>query len=253
MAITLSAIPKPDLGYVEVRLSGQMYNEYTISRGPTELYKKSNTPSEVVIKDILIPYGYETGLNGTGVLQNYIAVSSVYSANMVLPGPFYFEDSFLMDKDHILPIKYNPQVSSFKRTIQEAKLETLGNQYPFIVRNGALDYAEFQIGGLLSATASSIGFGVPAAAANLAPETFKIERDFKMNVLSWLNDGKPKLFKSPTEGEFLVYLMGVSLTPWENPLGRLLHTFTANAVEIGPATPESLARNNIYDAGTLFS
>jgi len=34
-----------------------------------------------------------------------------------------------------------------------------------------------------------------------------------MAALDWLNDGKPKLFRSPAEGNYLVRLMNASLTP----------------------------------------
>jgi hypothetical protein len=34
-----------------------------------------------------------------------------------------------------------------------------------------------------------------------------------MEVLRWLTDGKPKLFRSPGEGNFIVRLMNTSLAP----------------------------------------
>jgi len=55
-------------------------------------------------------------------------------------------------------------------------------------------------------------------------ENIALEREFKMNVLEWLNNGKPKLFKSPYEGNFIVRLLNNSLTPIKE-LGRMLHNF----------------------------
>ena len=52
-----------------------------------------------------------------------------------------------------------------------------------------------------------------------------------MSVLEFLTDGKPKLFKSPEEGNYIVYLMSSSLSP-NDTVGRMLHTFSATAVEI---------------------
>jgi hypothetical protein len=52
-----------------------------------------------------------------------------------------------------------------------------------------------------------------------------------MAALEWLNDGKPKLFRSPSEGNYIVRLMNVSMTPVDT-LGRMLHNFTCNAYEI---------------------
>jgi hypothetical protein len=62
---------------------------------------------------------------------------------------------------------------------------------------------------------------------------------FKNEVLEWLNNGKPKMFKSPVEGNFIVRLMKVSLAP-EDKLGRMLHTFSCNAYEIADFTYENL-------------
>jgi hypothetical protein len=57
-------------------------------------------------------------------------------------------------------------------------------------------------------------------------ENIFLEREFKLAVLDWLNDGKPKLFKSPYEGNYIVRLMNNELKPVEE-LGRMLHTFTS--------------------------
>ena len=48
---------------------------------------------------------------------------------------------------------------------------------------------------------------------NLISENIRLERQFKLEVLDWLTNGKPKLFKSPTEGNYLVRLMNVNLSP----------------------------------------
>jgi hypothetical protein len=52
------------------------------------------------------------------------------------------------------------------------------------------------------------------------------ERRFKLAVNDWLTNGKPKLFRSPTEGNYIVRLMNVSLSP-NATVGRMLHTFSA--------------------------
>jgi hypothetical protein len=57
---------------------------------------------------------------------------------------------FLQDATHTLRIKFNPKVSSFKHTIQEQKVDTLGSRYPYFFRNGNMDYVELPISGLIS-------------------------------------------------------------------------------------------------------
>jgi hypothetical protein len=61
-----------------------------------------------------------------------------------------FEDAFLYDGERQLKIRFNPQISSFKSTILESKVDTIGGKYPFVFRNGNVEYKEFSIAGLLS-------------------------------------------------------------------------------------------------------
>jgi hypothetical protein len=48
---------------------------------------------------------------------------------------------------------------------------------------------------------------------NLISKNLAQERNFKMRVYEWLTNGKPKLFRSPSEGNFIVRLMNTSMTP----------------------------------------
>jgi hypothetical protein len=68
--------------------------------------------------------------------------------------PYYvfadFEDIFLTDGERQLRIQYNPKVSSYKTNILENKVETIGSKFPFVFRNGSVNYKEFPISGLIS-------------------------------------------------------------------------------------------------------
>ena len=57
---------------------------------------------------------------------------------------------YLSDGDRQLRIRFNPKVSSIKNTILESKMDTIGGKYPFVFRNGSVNYKEFPISGLLS-------------------------------------------------------------------------------------------------------
>jgi hypothetical protein len=61
-----------------------------------------------------------------------------------------FEDMFLTDDSRQLKIRFNPKITSFKNTILESKMDTLGGKYPFFFRNGNVKYKEFPISGLIS-------------------------------------------------------------------------------------------------------
>lgn len=80
---------------------------------------------------------------------------------------------------------------------------------------------------------------------DLTSENIMTERHFKLAVLEWLTDGKPKLFRSPTEGNYIVRILNVNLTPKEQ-LGRMLHDFTSVAYEIA-----DFDYNNLIELGLL--
>ena len=75
-------------------------------------------------------------------------------------------------------------------------------------------------------------------------ENFDFERLFKLEVLEWLNNGKPKVFRSPAEGNFIVRLMNISLTP-NDTLGRMLHSFNCTAYEIQEYSFNNLKELNL--------
>lgn len=72
------------------------------------------------------------------------------------------------------------------------------------------------------------------------------ERMFKMAALEWLTNGEPKLFRSPGEGNYMVRLMNVSLSP-EDKTSRILHSFTATAYEVAPCDYQTLIDYEIID------
>ena len=80
---------------------------------------------------------------------------------------------------------------------------------------------------------------------DLTSENIMTERYFKLLVLDWLTDGKPKLFRSPTEGNYIVRLLNVNLTP-KAELGRMIHEFTCTAYEIADFNYQ-----NLLDLGLL--
>ena len=175
-----------------------------------------------------------------------------------------FEDMFLYDGQRQLRVRFNPKVSTFKTDLLENKTETIGSQFPFFSKNGNVNYKEFALSGLISyladdeenfITMKEIGldgyrnittpFG-RYGTTNIVDYNIAAERKFKNEVLDWLNNGQPKLFRTPTEGNFIVRLMNVSLSP-NDSLSRMLHTFSATAYEIAECTSERMTYYGFID------
>lgn len=218
--------------------------------GWEELYYfslQSEKPDRLLFTD----YTVAQGVKYTYGLQQYNQ-NKVYSDRMLSNSIVAdFEDLFLYDGQRQLKVKFNPKVSTFKPNVVESKTNTLGSKHPFIVRNGDVDYKEFAISGLISYQMDDVELfypkaelGLEAAAHNLVTENIKAERDFKLEVLEWLNNGKDKLFRSPTEGNYIVRLMNVTMSPTDT-LGRMLHTFNCSAYEIDNYNYESLREHGL--------
>jgi len=57
------------------------------------------------------------------------------------------------------------------------------------------------------------------------------EREFREQLVAWLNDGEPKLYRSMPEGNIAVMLTDINLTP-NSQLGRMIYNFNATMYEI---------------------
>lgn len=167
------------------------------------------------------------------------------------PAMVVFEHMYLVNKDRQLKIAFNPSVSSFKKIYNESKVETIGGQYPFIRRNANVNYAQFPISGVISIemdednlfTSREELFGKNLDFYDQFNQDNEItratdivyEKAFRDKVLEFLYANDVKIFKSPTEGNFLVKLMDISISPF-GPTGRRIWSFSATATEIDDFT-----------------
>jgi len=105
------------------------------------------TTSIFICKDYSVSQGIEYRYSIQGYGQNGLFTSRLLTQEPVICD---FEDAFLFDGERQLKIRFNPKVNNFKSTVLESKMNTIGGKYPFIFRNGNIEYKEFQISGLIS-------------------------------------------------------------------------------------------------------
>jgi hypothetical protein len=86
-------------------------------------------------------------------------------------------------------------------------------------------------------------------------DNYIVERQFRKKIIDWLSDGTPKVFKSDSEGLFLVKLTDISFEP-VTELGRLLYSFSCTVTEIGEMNYENLVKFGLkkkkYDSTDLY-
>ena len=238
--------------------SGNLYKQEQNGNGYIFLKKLGQN---IVARDLAL----EQNCSQTYLFEN----DDDKKAYIINTGSLDFDHAYLYDNEKQLCIKFNPKISYFKSVIQNTKITTIGAQFPYIFKNGQNNYKEFDISGLISykMDENSYFFGGRANVLeeerestinileendsvntnfplNLVAEEYYNERKMKNEVLEWLNNGKPKAFKSPTEGNYIVCLMDISLAP-EEKLSRKLATFKCQAIEIAQYNLTELQKYNL--------
>ena len=143
--------------------------------------------------------------------------------------PIFFRNSVVEYKEFPISGLISYHLDNNELFIQDS-LQELGIQRNILERLGTHhDYGEnspfsTEQGKYFNSQSSSV------KSLNLISNNIKAERLFKMKLLDWLGNGEIKLFKSPSEGNYLVRLMNISLSP-EDKLNRMLHTFSCTAYE----------------------
>lgn len=233
----------------------------------------SDSGKPVIYYDYLVPGNhtfYQYRFIQLDSDENGVAKSNNYLLECI------FEDIFLYDLNKQFAVRYNPNITGFKWVVQESVTNTLGGVYPLIRRNGETKYRQFNLSGtiyfdplVLSAVgecscdnidmsqffpdeSSSLFINVSEALGgawkyakwNERDDKNKLaiyEKHFKDMVMDFLTDGKPKIFKSPTEGLMIVKLTNISFTP-NKTLGRRVVDFSATVNEFAEVNEENLER-----------
>ena len=183
------------------------------------------------------------------------------------PFMILFDDIYLTGGDGQLNIRFDPSITSFKRTISESRIDTIGSKYPYIKRNGYVEYKQFPIGGTITHLMD------PSHLLTSKEEVFRdsldyynefnkdkdvriddfndwtYEREFREKVMDFLYANKVRLFRSATEGNILVKIMDINFTP-NTTLGRRIYSFTATAYEIDTANIKNYDKYGISPLGT---
>ena len=274
---TITATPEDEAGRMKISIKSNeemAFGNFVIRRASVktnftiwEDVKTLNVNKNEVLNLTWYDYTVEAGVWYKYCVQkrNYYGYRGIA---VITPEPamVLFDDMFLVGKNgQQLKIKFNPQISSYSHTLLESSIQTIGSKYPFIKRNGNVNYRQFSIAGLISHFMDEeeifVNHNLLFYDAIDLYEKYNdknrinkyndviYEREFRKRVEDFLNDGEIKLFKSNTEGNILVRLMSVSFTP-EQQLGRQLYSFNANAIEIDDCTIKNLDKYNIQTLGT---
>lgn len=273
----ISSILDEENGRIGINIKGEQTEHFTgnitIRRTSSEsnftLWEDIHTES---IEDKILDYTFYDYTIKSGVWYKYGVQKRDSMGNRGIinllkePLMIEFEDIFLLAEGRQLKIKFDPQIQSFQKTISESKVDTLGSKYPFIKRNGNMEYKQFPISGTITHfmdkdklfTSREEIYQDTLELYNEYNSNNKInpftdttyERDFRDKVIDFLYKNNVKLFRSSTEGNILIKLMNISFTP-NQILGRYIYSFSATAYEINEFNLEQCNNYNIQSLGKV--
>ena len=117
-----------------------------------EIYTKLYHPGDKITFDdrtiesgVWYKYNFQV-VDEAGARSRFID-ESIYKPSPLM---IVFNDVFLTAGDKQLKITLNNETGSLSYNLQESKTDTIGSQFPWIRRNGAIKYRTFSLGGLIS-------------------------------------------------------------------------------------------------------
>lgn len=247
----------------------------------TYLYKAGE---KIKFEDRTIESGVWYKYNFQVIDRKTAARSRFLDENKYKPTPLMmiFDDVFLTSKDRQLKITLNNELGSLSYNLQESKTDTIGSQFPWIRRNGAIKYKTFSIGGLISYLGNNEVIQIADEKTGqivdknmsglfytkeelLSSELYEkynlennindyndimLEKTFRDKVMDFLLEDRPLLFRSATEGNILIRLMDLSFSP-NTQLKNYIYTFGSTAVEIDKCNFDNYSKYNIQDIGNI--
>lgn len=251
---------------VDESYTGQLMVRRADSRSNFKVWTDIKLIEGTEFPTIVYDYTVESGIWYVYGIQKYDDTDRVIKRGPlnITPNPIIrnFSYSFLLGEDNQqLKLQFDNGVDSYKINTQDNITTTLGGDYPLITRLGAAQHKSFNLSGLISFNMDENNLFLTKEDIYKFDEVVSLydnynekhgislydytyEREFRNKVIEFLNNGQVKLFKSPTEGNMLIYLSGISLTP-NKTLSRLVSSFSATATEVAKNTYDNQVKYNL--------
>lgn len=229
---------------------------------------KSSSVQEAVLYDYFIENGNYYRYALQPILANGMkgAITSFFDVVTTFDG-FWL----LGEKDEQFSFIYNGKIGEINHVKPRDMVQTIGGEYPYFVTSSELNYRQYTFSGTLTShqdvlgilaskhysTAISPNPTVPVSYVELkygdesklnlkndleeGQNGMVMQRLWRNKIVKWLNDGKPKILKSEAQGNMLVMLTDIKVTPNETTFG-LISDFSCTVTEIGGLDEKALQK-----------
>lgn len=238
---------------------------------------KSSSVQEAILYDYFIENGNYYRYALQPILANGMkgAITSFYDTVTTFDG-FWL----LGEKDEQFSFIYNGKIGEISYVKPRDVIQTIAGQYPYFVTSSELDYRTYQFSGtltyhqdvhkLLTSDSYSVAISpdptIPISYVELkygdemllnmkndleeVQDGMVMQRIWRNKILAWLNDGKPKILKSEAQGNMLVMLTNIKVTPNEPTFG-LISDFECTVTEIGKLDEKALQKYKLRKSSIM--
>lgn len=149
--------------------------------------------------------------------------AGIYGSENIKEIDTEFNGIWFIGNENTYSITKNIEIGESTSNVVENLVTTLGNKYPFVCRNGVVNYKTFTINGLLMSKETEDLIPVIDARA---------EKKYKKNIEKFFNDGKPKVYKDDGGEYFICHVMNPRIS-YSSNTNRRLYEISCDIVEIG--------------------
>lgn len=229
---------------------------------------KASTMQEAVLYDYFVENGNYYRYALQPILANGVkgAITSFYDVVSTFEG-FWL----LGEEDMQFSFIYDGKISTMERVKPRDYIETIAGRFPYSTRASELDYYRFNFSGKLTyhqdvhnlltagnyTTAISPEATIPIGKVEIKygdemrlnmkndleemQDGMVMQRAWRNKVIDWLSDGKIKILKSEAQGNILVEISDVRITPIESVYG-LIADFECQMTQMGLVDEKTLQK-----------
>lgn len=145
-----------------------------------------------------------------------------------------FEGVWICSKDKQYQLLYNLNLGDYETVMPTSVIETIGNQYPIVQVNGIVKYRKGNIKCRL----------ISDTTINQGKTDRQQEKLNRQNIMDFLTDRRPKVFKDSSGEHMMIMLFDPSVSPI-NELSQQIYDLSVSFVEIGGTDANSLKNNGL--------
>lgn len=142
-----------------------------------------------------------------------------------------FGSVWIVGKDTQYELRYDLNVGDYEPAIPTGVTDTLGNRYPFVSKNGIVNYRRGKVRFTIISDKTILG-------GQIHP---KEEKELRRAMMAFLTDNKPKFLKEGSGESMLISIVNAPTLSPINELKRLLYATDIEFVEVGGIGMNSLA------------